>query len=94
MRPESDGKSLLGSPLQIIPQGYLLRYFPQEDTSARQRGFEIGVFLILSELPTAIEPHIPVYHLYRMQIVPIKWSSPTSKSLNPIIVITLRVGFP
>ena len=64
------------------------------DTSARQRGFEIRVFSLLSELPKAIEPHLPVYQLYRWKLGPSMWSSPTTKSLDPIIVTAIRVGFP
>ena len=36
-----------------------MRSFPQVDTSARQRGFEIRVFPLLCELQKAIEPHLP-----------------------------------
>ena len=67
---------------------------PQVDTSARQRGFEIRVFALLGELPTAIEPHLPVCQLHRWQLGPNMWSSPTTKSLDPIVVTALRVGFP
>ena len=35
-------KPPLGAPLTIFPRGYLLKSFPQVDTSARQRGFEIS----------------------------------------------------
>ena len=68
--------------------------FPQVDTSARQRGFEIRVFPLLGELPKAIEPHLPVSQLYRWQLGPSMWTSPTTKSLDPIVVNALRVGFP
>ena len=64
------------------------------DTSARQRGFEIRVFPLLGELPKAIEPHLLVCQLYRWNIGPNMWSSPTTKSLDPIVVTALRVGFP
>ena len=64
------------------------------DTSARQRGFEIRVFPLLGELPKAIEPHLPVCQLYRRQLGPNMCSSPTTKSLDPIVVTALRVGFP
>ena len=86
-------KPPLGAPLLIYPRGYLLKSFPQVDTSARQRGFEIRVFPLLSELPKAIEPHLPVCQLYRWQLGPSMWSSPTTKSLDPIVVTALRVGF-
>ena len=92
-RSEFDIKPPLGAPLLIFPRGYLLKSFPQVDTSARQRGFEIRVFPLLGELPKAIEPHLPVCQLYRWQLGPIMWSSPTTKSLDPIVVTTLRVGF-
>ena len=68
--------------------------FPQVDASARQRGFEIRVFPLLGELPKAIEPHLPVCQLYRWQLGPNMWSSPTTKSLDPIVVTALRVGIP
>ena len=92
-RSEFSIKPPLGA-LLIFPRGYLLKSFPQVDTSARQRGFEIRVFLLLCELPNAIEPHMPVCQLYRWQLGPNMWSLPTIKSLDPIIVTALRVGFP
>ena len=87
-------KPPLGAPLLIFPRGYLLKSLPQVDTSARQRGFEIRVFPLLGELPKAIEPHLPTCQLYRWQLGPNMWSSPTTKSLDPIVVTALRVGFP
>ena len=93
-RSEFNIKPPLGAPLQNFPRGYLLKSFPQVDTSARQRGFEIRVFPLLGELPKAIEPHLPVCQLYRWQLGPNMWSSPTTKSFDPIVVTALRVGFP
>ena len=93
-RSEFSIESPLGAPLLIFPRGYLLKSFPQVDTSARQRGFEIIVFPLLGELPKAIEPHLPVCQLYRWQFGPNMWSSPTTMSLNPIVVTALWVGFP
>ena len=84
----------LGAPLLIFPRGYVLNSFQQVDTSARQRVIEIRVFPLLGELPKAIEPHLPVCQLYRCQLGPNMWSSPTTKSLDPIVVTALRVGFP
>ena len=78
----------------IFPQGYLLKFLPQRDTSARQRGFEIRVIPLLGELPKAIEPHLPVCQLYRWQLGPTMWSSSTTKSLDLIVVTTLWVDFP
>ena len=69
-RSEFNIKPPLGAPLLIFPRGYLLNFFPQVDTSARQRGFEISVFPLLGELPKAIEPHLPVCQLYRWQLGP------------------------
>ena len=69
-RSEFNIKPPLGAPLLIFPRGYLLKFFPQVDTSARQRGFEISVFPLLGELPKAIEPHLPVCQLYRWQLGP------------------------
>ena len=40
-RSEFNIKPPLGDPLLIFPRGYLLKSFPQVDTSARQPGFEI-----------------------------------------------------
>ena len=59
-RPEFDIKSPLGAPLLIFPRGYQLNSFPQGNTSAKNRGFEIIVFPLLDEMPKAIEPHLPV----------------------------------
>ena len=39
-RPEFDVKPPLGSPLMVFPQGYLLKSFPQGDTSARLHGLK------------------------------------------------------
>ena len=63
-RSEFDIKPPLGAPLLILPRGYLLKSFPQVDTSVRQRGFEIRVFPLLGELPMAIVPHLPVIYIY------------------------------
>ena len=93
-RTEFNIKPPLGAPLLIFPRGYLLKSFPQVDTSARQQGFEIRVFPLLGELPKAIDPHLPVCQLYRWQLGPNMWSSPTTKSLDSIVVTALRVGFP
>ena len=89
-----DIKLPLGAPLLIFPRDYLLKSFPQVDTSARQRGFEIRVFPLLGELSKAIEPHLPISQLYRWQLGPNMCSSPTTMSLDPIVVTALRVGFP
>ena len=62
-RSEFSIKLPLGAPLLIFPRGYLLKSFPQVDTSARRRGFEIRVFPLLGDLPKAIEPHLPVMPL-------------------------------
>ena len=93
-RSEFGIKPPLGAPLLIFPRGYLLKSFPQVDTPARQRGFEIRAFPLLGELPKAIEPHLSVCLLYRWQLGPNMWSSPTTKSFDFIVVTDLRVGFP
>ena len=93
-RSEFNIKPLLGDPLLIFLRGYLLMCLQQVDATARQRGFEIRVFPLLGELPKAIEPHLPVCQLCRWQLGPNMWSSPTTKSLDPIVVTALRVGFP
>ena len=64
------------------------------DTYARQRGFKIRVFSLLGELPKAIEPHLPVFQLYRWKLCPNMWSSHTTKSIDPIVATAIRVGFP
>ena len=92
-RSELNIKPPLGTPLLIFPRGYLMKSFPQVHTSARQRGLEIRVFPLLGELPKAIEPHLPVCQLYRWQLGPNMRSSPTTKSLDPIVVTALWVGF-
>ena len=93
-RSELNIKTPLGAPLMIFPRGYLLKSFPQVDTSARQRGFEIRVFPLLGELPKVIEPHLPVCQLCRWQLGPNMWSSSTTKSLDPIVVTAIWVDFP
>ena len=87
-RSEFNIKPPLGAPLLIFPRGSLLKSFPQVDTSARQREFEIRVFPLLGE------PHLPVCQLYRWQLCPNMWSLPTTKSLDHIVVTALWVGFP
>ena len=62
-RSEFNIKPPLEPPLVIFPRGYLLRFFPQGDTSARQRGYEIRVLPLLSEVPKAIKPHLPACQL-------------------------------
>ena len=69
-RSEFNFKPPLGASHLIIPRGYLLWSFPQVDSSARQRGFEIRVSPLLGELPKAIEPHLPVCQLYRWKLGP------------------------
>ena len=93
-RSEFNIKSPLWATLLIFHRGYLLKSFPKVDSSARQRRFDIRVFPLLGELPKAIEPHLPVCQLYRRQLGPNMWSSPTTNSLDPIVVTVLRVGFP
>ena len=93
-RSEFDIKPPLGAPLLIFPRGYLLKSFPQVDTSARQRGLEIRVFPLLVEMPMAIELHLPACQLYRWQFGLNMWSSPTTKSFDSIVVTALRVDFP
>ena len=93
-RSEFSIKSPIGAPLLIFPRGYLVKSFPQVDASARQRGFEIRVFPLLGELSRAIEPHLFVCQLYRWQLGPNMWSSPTTMSIDSIVVTALRVGFP
>ena len=91
-KPEFDSKLPLGAPVIIFSQGYLLTYFPQRDTSARQQGFEIRVFPLQGELPKAIEPHLPICQLYRWQLGTTMLSLTTTKSLDSIVVTAIRVG--
>ena len=69
-RSEFNIKPPLGAALLIFPRGYLLMSFPQVDTSARLRGFEIRVSPLLGELPKAIAPHLPACQLDRWQLGP------------------------
>ena len=87
-------KPPLESPILIFPRGYLLKSFPQVDTSARQRGLEIRAFPLLVELLMVIEPHLPACQSYRWYLGPNMWSSPTTKSFDPIVVTALQLGFP
>ena len=87
-RRKFDIKPPLGAPFMIFSRGYLLKSYTNGDTSAIQWGFEIRIFL-LGELPKAIGPHLHVCQLYRWQLGPIKWSSPTIISLDPIVVTAL-----
>ena len=61
-RQELGNKLPLGAPLLTCPRDFLLKSFPQRDTSARLLAFEIRVFLILGELPKVIEPDFPYYN--------------------------------
>ena len=79
--------------LLVFPRGYFLKSFPQVDTSAKQRGLEIRVFPPQGELLKAIKPHLPACQLYRWQLGPNMWSTPTTKSSDPIVVTALRMGF-
>ena len=74
-RPDIDIKPLLRSAL--------LKFYPQGDTSARQRRFESRFFPPLGELTKAIKLLLPVCQLQRWQLGLNKWSSPTTKSLVP-----------
>ena len=93
-RSDLDIKPLLWTPLLIFTQCYLLKSFQQGDTSARQQGSEIRVFPLPCELPDSIKPHLLACQLYCWQLGPNEWSSPATKSLDPIIVTALWVGFP
>ena len=75
--------SSLGLPLEVF---FTRGYF------CKTAWFEIRVFSPLAELPTSIEPHLSVCQLYRWQLGPTMWSSPTTKSLDPIIVTALRMA--
>ena len=50
-RSEFDIKSPLAAPLLTFPPGPLLKAFADEDNSARQRGIDICVFILLRDLP-------------------------------------------
>ena len=68
--------------------------FPQGDTFTRLQGFEIRDFPLLGELSKAIECRLPVCKLYCWQLCPTMWSSPMTKSLDPVIVTALWVDLP
>ena len=82
-RPDFDIRLPLGVPLIFFPWGYHLRSFPQGNILSKQQRLGIRVFPLLGELPKAIEPHLPVCQLYLWQLSPAKWSSPTTKSIDP-----------
>ena len=63
-RPEFYIKPLLGAPFLIFPKGNIMMSFQLGDTSARKRGLK-SVFLLLGEVPMAIELHLLVCQLYR-----------------------------
>ena len=93
LRPEFDIKASLGAPLLIFPRDYILKLFHKGIIQPDSRGFK-SVVPLLGELPKAIEPHLPFCQLFRWQLDPSKWSSPTTKLLDAIIVTVLLVGFP
>ena len=92
-RREFDIKPLLEAPLQIFPRCYLLKSFPQGDTSARQREFEIRAYPLIGELPK-VEPRQSICQLLRWKLGPTMWSSPTTKSLDPVVATALLVDLP
>ena len=93
-KPEFYIKRPLRAPRMIFPPSYLLRSFPEKESSASQRGFEIKVFLLLGEQPKATQPRLPVCQSYRWQLCPTKWLSPTTMSLDAIVATAIPVGFP
>ena len=92
-RSEFDIKPHLKAPLLNVPRGYLLKTFPHGAISAMQQGFELRVFLLLGDLPKAIEPHLPVCQLSCWWLHPTKWSSPMTMLLDPIVVTAPVLGF-
>ena len=70
-----------------------MKSFPQVDTFSRQREFKVRVFSLLGELPKAVEPHIHVCQVYRWQLCSNKWYSPTTNSLDPIVVTAICADF-
>ena len=90
---EYDVKSTLGAPLLIVPRGHLLKSFPQGVLPQDSGGLK-KVFLLQGELPRVTEPHLSVCQLYRCQFGLTMWSSPTTMSLDPILVTALRVDVP
>ena len=64
--PVFDIKLSLGTPIMSYPRGYLLKSFPQRDTSVRWCGFGIRVFPLLGELTKAIESQLLVCKLYQL----------------------------
>ena len=91
-QPEFDNKPPLRAPQLVLLEGDLLKAFPQVDTSARQLGLWIRGVPLLFEQPMVMEPHLPVCQLHRWQLDPTKWSSPTTKSIIPIVVTALRLA--
>ena len=59
-RRETDVEPPIGTPLLIVPRGYIEKSFPQGNTSARQRVYDIRAFPLLGALSKPIVPHLPV----------------------------------
>ena len=93
-RPQFNIKPPLCAPLRIFPRSYLMKCFPQEETSTKQQGYEMRNFPPLGELTKAIEPHLPICQICCWQLHPTMWSSLTIKSLDPIILTTPHVDIP
>ena len=92
-RSDFNFKPPLGAPLLIFSSRLSPEVFSTSGYFRKTAGVEIRFFPLLGELPKAIEPHLPVCQLYRWQLGPNMWSAPTTKSLDPIVVAALRVGF-
>ena len=92
-RSEFNIKPPLGATLLICPRGHLQKYFPQGDTSARQRCLKT-IFLLLGEQRKAIEPHLLSRKIHQWQLGPTKWSSHMTNLLDAIAATTLRLDFP
>ena len=81
--PEFDIKPPFLAPLLIFPRGYLLKCFPQVDTSPRQRGFRFRVFSYQGQLLMAVESHLPVCQCFRWQLVPSTWFFSNDQVIRP-----------
>ena len=91
-------KSLTSNRLLWLTPDFSMRSSPEvfstEGYFHKTAGHEIRVFPLLGEMPMATEPHLPVCQLYRWQLGPSKWSSPTANSLDIIVVNAIKVGIP
>ena len=89
--PEFGIKMPLGAPLLIFPLDYLLESFPQGILLQDSRGLKSEFFLSYESGQRRSNLTCQLYHWH---LCPRKLFSPMTKSLDPIVVTVLQVGFP